>query len=353
MVTVGLLCIVWLTQSLRFIELIVTKGVSVALFLRLTGLLLPSFLITVLPIALFAVVLFTYNRMNADRELIVLRAAGIGPLGLSAPALWCALGTVLIGYALTLHFVPQSVRDFKELQWSVRNDFSSVLLQEGRFNEVLPGVTVYVRARNASGELLGILVEDARDGSTPQTFMAERGALVQGDTGPKVIMVNGSRQQVEPGTGRLSLLRFDSYSMELPMGSRVGGRFAEPRERPLRDLLSATLEDANGREHTLRQFRVEAHTRLASPLTGLSFPLIALAVLLTGSFDRRGNGRRIVLAIGLLFVAEAAVIEAGTLATDNVALVPLIYAAAILPGLAAAAVIFRSYLPRPTREALS
>ena len=42
MVSVALLTIVWLTQSLRLIDMIVTKGLSGFLFIKLTLLLMPS-----------------------------------------------------------------------------------------------------------------------------------------------------------------------------------------------------------------------------------------------------------------------------------------------------------------------
>jgi len=38
-----LTCVVWLTQSLRYIELIINRGLSVSLFVYLTILLLPAF----------------------------------------------------------------------------------------------------------------------------------------------------------------------------------------------------------------------------------------------------------------------------------------------------------------------
>ncbi len=55
-VTLGLLCVIWLSQSLRFVEMIVNRGLSVSVFLQLTSLLLPSFLAIILPISLYLVV---------------------------------------------------------------------------------------------------------------------------------------------------------------------------------------------------------------------------------------------------------------------------------------------------------
>jgi lipopolysaccharide export system permease protein len=41
-VTCGLAALVWLTQSLRFIELVLDRGLSLAVFVKLTSLLLPA-----------------------------------------------------------------------------------------------------------------------------------------------------------------------------------------------------------------------------------------------------------------------------------------------------------------------
>ncbi|MFI4989152.1 MAG: LptF/LptG family permease, partial [Alphaproteobacteria bacterium] len=49
-VTFCLTCAIWLTQSLRYIELIVKHGISLGTFLYLTMLLLPGFLSIVLPV---------------------------------------------------------------------------------------------------------------------------------------------------------------------------------------------------------------------------------------------------------------------------------------------------------------
>ena len=75
-VTVALVALIWLTQSLRFVELIVNRGLSPFVFLRLTVLLIPSFIAVILPITTFVVVQFVYQRLAGDRELTVMRAAG-------------------------------------------------------------------------------------------------------------------------------------------------------------------------------------------------------------------------------------------------------------------------------------
>ena len=79
LVTLGLTTIIWLSQSLRFIEMIVNRGLTAGMFVYLTMLPLPNFLVIVLPIALFTVVVFTYTKLINDRELVVMRGAGLSP----------------------------------------------------------------------------------------------------------------------------------------------------------------------------------------------------------------------------------------------------------------------------------
>ena len=73
-ITFAVTGVVWLSQSLRFIDLIINRGLSVVTFLELTLLLLPTFLAVIVPLALFCAVMYTYHRLTVDSELVVLRA---------------------------------------------------------------------------------------------------------------------------------------------------------------------------------------------------------------------------------------------------------------------------------------
>ncbi|MBI5165680.1 MAG: LPS export ABC transporter permease LptF [Magnetospirillum sp.] len=329
-VSAALACVLWLTQSLRFVEMIVNKGLSIGTFLLLTLLLMPSFLVVILPISLFAVVLFTYNKLNADRELVVLRASGLSHWALARPALILALVATVVGWLLTLWGIPGAVRSFREMQWSIRNDITSVLLQEGVFNKFGEGLTIYVRERNASGELLGILVHDKRTLARPVTVMAERGALVYTENGPRVLMVNGNRQQVTMGSGRLSVLYFDSYTIDFDAAN-------DPKEKRFRDQREWTnidLAHADERELGSSEYRraiVELHQRITSPLYNLGFAMIALASLLPSGFNRRGQIREITIAVTAMVAAEAAALGAANLSTAKLIFVPTMYLMALLP----------------------
>lgn len=352
LVTLTVTCAFWLTQSLRFIELIVNHGLSIASYLYMTMLLLPSLLSILLPIGFFLAMLFVYNRLTTDSELIVMRAVGLGPQQLAKPALMLAVLVVLLDYLLTLVFMPMSYRAFRDIETDSRGGYAGVVLKEGAFNTINDGVTVYVRGRGPEGELLGILIHDTRDPKKAITIMAERGLLAQTSEGPRIIMVDGNRQTVEKADNKFSVLYFDRYSAEL---GRTGtgdapeaARWRQPRERYLNELLSPDMNSAMDRDN-YNQLLTEGHMRLTSSLYSLAFALIALAALLPGDYNRRGQGKRIILAVAIMMVLESASVFWNGFVARHIVLIPMIYANVLVPTAIAGWWLFRA--PRPRRVA--
>ena len=343
LITAGLTCVIWLSQSLRFVEMIVNRGLTAGTFVYLTMLLLPNFLTLILPIALFAVVLFTYNKMIADRELVVMRAAGLSQTAVAMPALVLAGGVVVLAYVINLWLLPESYRMFRELQWDIRYNYSHVLLQEGTFNPVSQDVTVYVRKRSNDSQLHGILVHDTRNQLKPATMMAERGALVEAEGKSRVVMFNGNRQEVDRDTNRFSILYFDRYAFDIEIGRKGDTivRYREPRERSLGELFDVR-NDPYTPQRDWGKFVVEAHKRLASPLASLGYTLVGLACMIYGTYGRRQQTQRIVVAVAIVVALQAATLGIENLAARNTNLVFLLYAIAILPILAGYGTMLRN-----------
>ena len=339
-ITTGLTLIVWLIYSLRWIDFIVNRGLPITVFLTFVGLALPSLVGFLLPIAAFCAVLFIYHRLVMDSEMVVLRAAGLSQMQLARPALlFASLGTVVV-YSIMMYFLPASYHRFKELQYDIRNDYATVVLQAGTFNTVAEGITIYVRARSPDGELRGILVHDNRDPKKPVTRMAEFGSLVRSEQGPRAVLVNGNSQQIDPDSGRLSLLTFDRYTMDLPQNQgSVQTRWRQPKERFLTDLLNPSADPADRQNYN--ELVAEGHQRLIAPLYVLVFVMIALAALLSGEFSRRGQKHRLLVAFLCVAAIEGLSLAFQDLASRSLHAVFGMYAVALLPMLGAAFVITR------------
>jgi lipopolysaccharide export system permease protein len=325
-VLITLTLAIWLTQSLRFIDLIVNRGLSLGGYFYLTLLLMPNFLALVTPIALFVATLFVYNRLTGDSELVVMRAVGYGPGQLARPALLLAAGASALSYVLHLWVMPIGFSQFKELQADIRSDYSGLLLQEGAFTRVGQNLTVYVRERETTGDLRGIIVHDTRDAANPVTLLAERGTLAATEDGPRVILLNGNRQQVDRAAGKLSLLYFERYSVEIGQaGAAREFRWREPGERFLHELFWPDMDSSNDR-FFIKRLIAEGHTRLSGPLYAFALVIAGLALLLPGDFNRRGMGKRVLAAALAGVTLQALSIAAPNFAARVPAAIPFLYA---------------------------
>ncbi|OYV37773.1 MAG: LPS export ABC transporter permease LptF [Acidocella sp. 20-61-6] len=344
LVTAGLVLLIWLTQSLRFIQIIVDHGLSPLVLIRLTLLLVPSFVATILPITCFIVVLFIYARLSGDRELTVMRAAGVSDGALARPALMVATAAVLCGYLLTLVLVPASLASFRDYEFEIRNQIAAFLLQPGVFTPVGNQLTVYVQSRGPDDTLHGILINDDRDRAAPATILARSGRLSSGPLGPVVLLENGEREQIDAKTGRLDVLTFKRDSISLAQAAKAGTpEMTDSAEASMRQLFhpAPNLDRAER-----AKWLVEAQRRLTAPLAAVSYTLIALFATLSGMFRRHGNWARPAGAVVTVTLLVALSLGVNNLAARNLALVPLIWAAIIAPGLVAAALLFAKRAPQ-------
>ncbi len=333
LVTAGLTCVIWLIQSLRFVEMIVNRGLTAGTFIYMTVLMLPSFFPLVLPIALFAIVTFIYSKLITDRELVVMRNTGMSQTALARPAVTLALLIVAIIYVMNLFVMPESWRKFQDTRWQFRYSLAHVVLQEGTFNSLTDEITVFIRERGKDSQLYGVLAHDNRNPQHPTTYMAERGTLTHTEDGARLVLFDGNRQEMDEQTGRLSVLYFDRSTFDLgDIIKDPGERYPEARERSLDNLLHLE-DDPNVNPNDIGKFTMEAHSRLSSPLLALGYTMTALACLLSGGFSRRSQTQRVLLAIVLLVFLQASTLGLQYYCARNLDYIPLLYVNAALPSI--------------------
>lgn len=336
--TGGLAALIWLTQSLRFVSLVVDRGLSLGVFLELTGLLVPSFIAVILPITTFVVVQFVYHRLAGDREIIVMRAAGMSSFSLAKPGMICALIATIICYLLNIWIVPASYHSFRKFEYKIRNKMAAFMLQEGVFTNVSDNLTVYIKSKDHNGILKGILVEDDRQPTNKATILAESGNIVIINDKPQVVLLNGSREVIDKKTGRLNVLNFERNTIDLSSNKEQSARLKDATEMSLYELLHPNAQEVFDRDYG--KLAVEAHRRLTSPLTILSFTMIALVSVLRGGFARYGNIVRPLGAIFTIVGLMSLILIVQNIATRNMAVIPLIWVVAIAPGIIASLILF-------------
>lgn len=322
--------VIWLTQSLRVIDTVVNNGQSARVFLEFTALLLPMVLSIVLPVAVFAAVLYAVNRLFTDSEIVVMLAAGLsGRSLLRAVAAFSVLVTAMV-YAVTLYFMPAAQREMRNRITEIRGDVAAAFVREGAFLSPIRGVTIYLRETGRSGEMFGVFVQDERDPEQVVTYTAERALLVRDKGDMRLVMFNGVAQSArEPIASSLSILRFERLSYDLTtLNERGPTRFRKPSEMFLPELLSITPEQAVPR--SIGDFRAEAHEALSGPLYVLALPLLAVAFVISAGFRRQGFTGRILAAAVAGLALRLSGMAAKSAVTGDSTLWPTMYAPPVI-----------------------
>jgi lipopolysaccharide export system permease protein len=349
--------VVWLTQSLRLLDLVINRGQSAPTFLYLTLLILPGLLVIILPVAFFAGALYGLSRLSSDSELVVMGAAGFSKSQLTLPVMLAATLVMVVTYACGLYLMPAGQRAMAEKVLDIRDDIAGALLNEGEFNTPSKNLTVFIRELDSDGTIRGVLVYDSRDAKNTTTYLAEHGVLAQTQAGARLIMFDGTIEESSLDGAKLSTLKFQSYIFNLD-------QFASPRTTPLRATseryLGELLWPADSARLTTRlrnAYLAEAHNRLTAPLYCLAFALVALAAVARG---RRARGAQ-VLRLVIASIAVAALRLGGYavqgLAVRQPTLVVLFYLIPIVGAVVALAVLseidLRKFLGfrQPTEQA--
>jgi lipopolysaccharide export system permease protein len=334
-ITIVLSAVVFLTQSLKFLELVVESGASSLSFWYLTSLALPRFIEVIVPLAMMASVVFVFNKMNMDSEMVAIRSIGFSPFQIGRPAIMLALLLCVMLYAVSMFAAPVALDTMRKMEQVIKAQFSSGMLREGVFNRAGSGLTVYIREKNADGEMAGLVIHDNREENpNPSTVLAKRGVIINTDDAFQVVVYEGSRQEFDEEKGVLQRLNFERYIIDLPDSDPVRQRWREPEERTFVELYNPDLEEERDAE-SIRQFQIEINKRLTGPLLTIVYTLIAIAVLLIGPIDRRGQGRRIMLVIFVVMCIQGLYLTSFNIARNSDLGFILMYALIILPSMIA------------------
>ena len=331
--------VVWLTQVLQRVDLMVEDGGSLLAFLRVTGLLIPSLVGVITPFAVLGAILYALNQLALDNELSVIGAAGGSRVRVARPLLALALVGTGIAAWVNVDLQPRSYRALKATVQEVRSDLARSLIRTGVFTEAMKGVTIYADEVRPGDQYVGLLIHDQRDSRRAYTYTAERGVFTLTAGGPRLLLARGTVQERMSATGRVRVTQFSETAVDLATFERAQGpRWVEPTERYVGELLRPDPASLR-RPDEAGSYVAEGHARLATPAYALAFGLMAAAGMLTAPVARRGYARRVLAILALAVALRTAGFVVQGAAGDAPTLNPLQYAVPLGAAAASAGVI--------------
>ena len=282
---VSLFC---LAKSVQLIELMVGRGLPFFIFIKLILLSLPQIIPTLLPVIVSLSIFFVLSRMQTDKELIILQSSSFNVFDILKPIILFSILMSLLSFFFTLYQSPKSNQDFKVLLYTLKNDYSSTLLQEGTFNTFGKDFTIFVKQRKKDG-LHNVFIHDTRDENRTSTLIAKKGNLITTNESTKILLEDGS-QHFQSKDKKLSVLYFDKYLLDIQQNEKNSflNRWKSPSERTLHELKKPNMSSGDDLNN-LQAFKAELTLRFAMPINIIGFGILIMFVTLSFGYSRKEN----------------------------------------------------------------
>jgi lipopolysaccharide export system permease protein len=308
-------------RLVRLLDVTLGKKNSFGVVFEMLAYLVPHYLGTAVPAALFLGLLFGFNKLSKNHEIDGMMAAGIGLHRLLRPALLLALLFSLASLVMFGWLQPQTRYAYRSVLFDVKNVDAFYLAEQGVFMQSGGRTFILDELDRSNNAFNRIFVFDYNGPNGSETLTASSGKLITipGQTRPILRLNNGHRLLVERwptlqqgGTAvPANVAQFDQT--DTPLGKVAKDLFRprgeDERELTLPEIYAAMDTPPEGT--TSNAMRAEFHRRLINVIAMLILPVLAIPFAIGRA--RSPRAYRMAIAL-LLLVAFHEVIEQGAVA---------------------------------------
>ena len=329
-VTLTLVGIMWLFQTIRILELVINRGAPLSDFLIMSVTVIPLWLTIAIPIGTFVSVMWVFHRALMDRELLVAQASGRSAIQLARAPLALGVAATIFLVINSVFVLPLSFGVYKEIQFKLRNTIPTVMLQDNVFIDVVDGMTMLIGKKYKDGLAENVFIHDEQKDGVIVTMSARSGRFIEKDGQPAIILRDGQRFEMNKDEDAGATLTFETHTVSItPRERKQSTRMPiEMNEDSIANLLDPSTSPD---ERYINQRAAEGHYRIISPFLALTLVLVATTGVLYGQIRRSTWSKRAVITVcgGVLCISF--LVSARSLATEASAAVPLIYISMLIP----------------------
>ena len=239
------------TQVLLRLNILTSSEQALLAFGKITIFLIPSVLSIVAPFALLIGITQVLNGMNSDSELVVMESAGAGPWVVLRPILALSVLISAFTFASANMLEPRANRAFGDTIAEASADLLSLAVRKGSFQRLSEGLYVHIDQMYPGGDFGGIFLSDRRGENNDVVYFAKRGRVLQVGEERFLVLADGEAQQRDTQSGKISIVTFDSYALDLSsfLPSTNDRKTFRPREQSTLYLLNPPEDDYFKNQH--------------------------------------------------------------------------------------------------------
>jgi lipopolysaccharide export system permease protein len=311
-------------RLVRLLDVTLGKQNSFGVVFELLAYLVPHYLGTAVPAALFLGLLFGFSKLSKENELDAMTAAGLGLHQLIKPALFLAFIFSLASLIIFGWLQPYTRYAFRSVIFDISSVDAFYLAEEGVFMQAGTRTFILDKLDRGSSEFERIFIFDYNGPGGAETYTATRGKLVtvEGQPRPVLRLEDGRRLGVDrwptfQTNGDIAAPNYATFeTSDTPLG-KISKDLFRPRgvggeELTLPELRSQMASPP--KDTTYAEMQAEFHRRIISVLAMFILPFLAIPFAVGRA--RSPRAYRMAAAMVLL-VAFHEIIEQGAVIARN------------------------------------
>lgn len=288
---IALFAILLTTQLIRLLNDAASGQVAPEAVVALLGFAALNYLPVLLSLSLFISVLLTLSRSYRDSEMVVWFSSGLSLTAWVRPVLVFAPPLVLAIALLSLFLSPWAISQSTEFRQKLSSRSDAGQVSPGSFQESSSAErVVFVEAvADDASYVRNVFVSSIQHERLGVT-MAATGHQETAENGDRfMVLQNGRRYEVEPGSPEFRILEFARYAIRLETKEERG------IERTPKNMTTLELVQVDQPE-----YRAELLWRLGIPLSAVVLALLAIPLSFVN--PRAGRSANMLLAIFIYMV---------------------------------------------------
>lgn len=287
-------------QILRLMSLLINKGVEILTILRVLLYITPSFLVLTLPMAVLISSIAAFNRLSQDREIMAMRASGISPYRLFIPVGIFSLIIYLSTAILSLYAQPWSGKSVKNLAFNILKKEITIGLEEGKFNDLINNMIIYIDKMPAPLSMRGIFISDIRDPNNPSLIAAREGDIItdQASSHIEFILKDGSINKRGKNGSIYQRVVFSTYSLKFDLAEEL--KKGRGIDSPSVDEIKKKIAQSGGKDSRYLRLLEEYYKNLSFPFASIIFGILGVPLGIYSRYSGRLGG----FAIGIAMIVS-------------------------------------------------
>ena len=307
--TIGL--IVWTLQAVNYFDFVTQDGHGLKTYFSYIILNFPKIIHRILPFIFFISLFYMISEYENKNELSIFWTFGISKIKFANIIVTLSIVLTIFQIWIGAFFSPLSQLKARDYLKNSNIDFFTSLIREGKFINVVEGLTIFIDKKNLDGSYSNIFLDDSSK-QTSKIIYAKKGILIDSDNKKVFRLFDGN--VINKEKLKINLFEFDQIDFNLAEYSTNTILVPKIQEIPSKDLFKCLINNFSNTNITFenrfncgqnikKEINQELFKRFYKPLY---IPIIALMFCFLVIFPKNNlkyeKNKKIVFLITLLII---------------------------------------------------